>query len=78
MPNPINQFADELDSLVHRYRQEADFSYAEVIGALNMKMWTLMHEAQQRADEVLPDISDDDPNNTGSLPPEGRSPAGWQ
>lgn len=63
MPSPLDSFADELDALVHRYRAEADFSYAEVIGALNMKMWTLMHEAQGRANEIFPDISDDDPNN---------------
>jgi hypothetical protein len=56
--NHLDQFCNELDRLVCRYRQEADFSYAEIIGALNMRMWTLMHEAQERADEVFPDISD--------------------
>jgi hypothetical protein len=58
MPNPLNSFCDELDALVKRYRAEADFSYAEVIGALYMKSMTLMQEAQERADEILPDIMD--------------------
>lgn len=66
MPNPLNSFCDELDALVKRYRAEADFSYAEVVGALHMKSLSLMQEAQERADEILPDImdfQDDEPDD---------------
>lgn len=50
--NNIDQFANELDALVRRYRQEADLTFAEVIGALQMKAWVLMAEAETRADEL--------------------------
>lgn len=50
--NNIDQFANELDALVRRYRNEADLTFAEVIGALQMKAWVLMAEAATRTDEL--------------------------
>lgn len=45
-------FADDLDNLVERYRQEFDMSYAQVVGVLQMKLWLLCDEASERADET--------------------------
>ncbi len=45
-------FADDLDKLVERYRQEFEVSYAVVIGTLQMKSWLLSQEASERSDEV--------------------------
>jgi hypothetical protein len=48
----LTQFSNELDALVRRYRHEADLTFAEVIGALQMKAWVLMAEASTRTDEL--------------------------
>lgn len=47
----IQAFADDLDRLVERYRDEFEISMAGVIGALEFKQFTLMSEAQNRAIE---------------------------
>lgn len=38
-------FADELDKLVERFRQEFEISYANVCGVLQMKIHLLFQEA---------------------------------
>ena len=45
-------FANELDALVHRTRQEYDLEYAQVIGVLMMKSHTLMDEAKGVSGDV--------------------------
>ena len=40
-------FADELDTLVKRYADEFDLTYATVVGALQMKIWLLCQQAQE-------------------------------
>lgn len=40
-----NAFADDLDRLVDRYRNEFDMTYASVVGALQMKIHLLCQEA---------------------------------
>lgn len=44
----LAQFSDELDALVRRYTHEADLSYADVVGALEMKKFTLLKEVTER------------------------------
>lgn len=48
----LQQFTDELDRLVERFRAEYDLTYGEVVGALQMKSHLLCSEADDRADEV--------------------------
>ena len=48
----LQAFADDLDKLVNRYRDEFDLTYGAVVGALQMKSWLLCSEAQSRRDEV--------------------------
>ncbi len=45
-------FADELDKLVDRFRQEYDVSYASIIGTLHMKAHLICAEAAERGDGV--------------------------
>lgn len=47
-----NHFGDELDKLVDRFRKEYDISYASVIGTMQMKIYLLCSEAEERADEL--------------------------
>lgn len=47
----IQAFADDLDRLADRYRDEFEISMAGVIGALEFKQFTLMQEAQRQADD---------------------------
>jgi len=47
-----NAFADDLDKLVERYRQEFEITYAQVVGCLQLKIHTLCAEAASRRDEV--------------------------
>jgi hypothetical protein len=47
----IQAFADDLDRLVDRYRDEWEISMAGVIGALEFKQFTLMQEAQRQAED---------------------------
>lgn len=46
----IEHLADELDSLIERYAQEYDLSYASVIGVLEFKKHNLMVQAQKEKD----------------------------
>lgn len=46
----IDQFADSLDALIDRHREEYDLSYAAVIGVLQMKTHTLLHEAEEESE----------------------------
>jgi len=39
-------FADDLDCLIERYRQEFDVTYASVVGVLFMKAHLLCQEAE--------------------------------
>lgn len=48
-------FADDLDKLVERYRQEFDISYAQVVGTLIMKSHLLCNEADERHGENSPE-----------------------
>ncbi len=59
----INSLSDDLDSLVERYRQEYDLTFSAVIGALQMKAFILMADAQrmpmesrERTDHVSKDL----------------------
>jgi hypothetical protein len=45
-------FADDLDKLVERYRQEFDVTYAQIVGTLQMKLWLLCNEANNRSDDL--------------------------
>lgn len=45
-------FANDLDRLVERYRQEFEMTYAQVVGVLVMKTHLLCDEAQGRDDET--------------------------
>lgn len=45
-------FADELDKLVERFRQEFEMSYASVCGVLHLKIHLLFQEAISREDEL--------------------------
>lgn len=45
-------FANDLDKLVERYRQEFEMSYAATVGTLQMKIHLLCNEAQDRKDEL--------------------------
>lgn len=47
-----NDFADDLDKLVERYRQEFEITYVQVVGCLHLKIHTLCAEASSRRDEV--------------------------
>ena len=48
----LDQFSDELDRMVERFRAEYDLTYGEVVGALQMKIHLLCSEAEDREDEV--------------------------
>lgn len=48
----ITAFADDIDRLVERYRNEFDLTYASVIGVLFMKAHLLCNEAGDREDEL--------------------------
>lgn len=52
MNEQVNHFSDDLDRLVDRYRAEYDLCYAEVVGALQMKIQLLCSEANDRHGEV--------------------------
>lgn len=43
----IEHFADSLDQLIDRHRSEYDLSYAAVIGVLEMKIHSLLHESEE-------------------------------
>lgn len=45
-------FANDLDALVERYRSEYEITYAQVVGALQMKIHLLCAESQAREGEV--------------------------
>lgn len=45
-------FADELDKLCERFRDEFDLTYAQAVGVLNMKAWLLNQEASEQSDEA--------------------------
>lgn len=45
------QLADSLDALIDRVRDEYDMSYASVVGVLQMKIHTLLHEAEDEAED---------------------------
>lgn len=45
-----NAFADDIDKLIERYRQEFEMTYAQIVGVLHMKSWLLRDEASQRDD----------------------------
>lgn len=47
----IDQLSDSLDALIDRVRDEYDMSYASVIGVLQMKIHTLLHEAEDKAED---------------------------
>lgn len=52
MDKQVQQFADELDRLVERFRAEYDLSYAAVVGTLHMKANLMCSEAENREDEA--------------------------
>lgn len=47
----IKQFADELDNLVDRFRDEYDLTFASAVGVLQMKIHLLCEEAGGLDDE---------------------------
>lgn len=48
----IEHFENDLDALVDRYRSEYEITFASTIWILQMKIWLLCKEAQERQDEV--------------------------
>jgi hypothetical protein len=50
----VDHFANDIDSLVNRYRNEYDMSYAAVVGVFQMKIYLLCSEASKRRDELDP------------------------
>jgi hypothetical protein len=52
--NQTQQFANELDKLVHRFRQEWELEYAQMVGVLTMKAFILMFESMEM------EVDDDD------------------
>ena len=44
-------FAEELDSLVERFRQEFDLTYAGAVGVLTMKAYLLCRESDNENSE---------------------------
>ncbi len=44
-------FADDLDRLIRRYRLEFDLSYAEAVGVLQMRTFSLLKEASESCKE---------------------------
>ena len=48
----IDNFANDVDRLVERYRSEYEISYASVVGVLQMKIHLVCQEAGERGDEV--------------------------
>lgn len=52
MSQQVDHFANDLDAMVDRYRAEYDLTYADVIGALTIKIHLLCMEADEREDEV--------------------------
>ncbi len=47
----VKHFADELDKLVDRFRDEYELSFAAAVGALHMKAYLLCSEAEERGEE---------------------------
>lgn len=47
-----DHFANELDALVNRFYNEYDMSYAQVVGALQMKVYLLCTQAAGEQDEA--------------------------
>ena len=45
----IKAFAEDIERLVDRYRNEFDLSYASVVGTLHMQASTLCLESQEEA-----------------------------
>jgi ribosomal protein L7/L12 len=44
-------FADEIDKLVERFRDEFDITYAAVVGVLTMKAHIICQEAAEQGEE---------------------------
>lgn len=54
-------FANDLDSLVERYRVEFDMTYAAVVGTLQMKQWLMCREAAESESDLPPEDDPDAP-----------------
>lgn len=44
-------FANDLERLINRYRDEYDITYAQLIGTLHLTMHLLCREAEQKIDD---------------------------
>ena len=44
-------FANDLERLINRYRDEYDLSYAQMIGAMYFTLHLLCREAEQKIDD---------------------------
>lgn len=51
MSQETEHFSNELDALIERFRHEYDITYAEMTGALQMKIFLLNREAEQRQEK---------------------------
>jgi hypothetical protein len=40
----VEHFANDLNGLIERYRQEYDLTYADILAALQMRQWMLCQE----------------------------------
>lgn len=58
----VRQFSNEVESLITRYAQESDITFAEMIGALEFRKSLLIMQAIE-ADPQEP--GDDEPSNPG-------------
>lgn len=46
--NQTEMLSNELDALIERFRHEYDITYAEMAGVLQMKIFLLNREAEER------------------------------
>jgi len=62
MNNAVPHFIDELNTLLNRFREEYEMTYAEAIGCLFLKCHDLADEAQTKADEPDEETQPEDDN----------------
>lgn len=44
-------FANDLERLINRYRDEYDITYAQLVGVLHIQSFMLCREAEQKIDD---------------------------
>jgi len=49
-PDQAQMFSHDLDALIERYRIEFDITYAQLVGALTIRVWRMSKESQEPSD----------------------------